>query len=429
MLVTTGRLTGGATAEAQQYEQTLGQRTAGANRSSSFEVWDKEDLRAGLQLTPALSLNSWDQDPLRDLLGLLADAERRVLSVQAIERATRAWPGEDLFRTCVASSVVANTLLGNNRPDLAIAMIMALIRTALLPPGQADTPEAQTVLEAARALFHEAAARIVEDIEPFASDPRSLFNAGKELPGAVTYPIRCSIAIETLGMQGLLAAETGDDAESTRCATLLSEFVDAQPGAAHPISDRWAASLIPASALLRRHQSTSLTPWLEQVVVWICDRHERLPGLASVHADAAEEVERLLGDPYEHIDIDRRTQSFLATVVLDLASCLEMPGLYDDAFNDFAAVDLAFPVIEPLDQPGMLLHDETGLVSEPNIAFDEPDVPPAEGWRRAVHHRRAPASYRFDQMGRSWELLAASLLLRDRHFISSTRMLAGIGTA
>jgi hypothetical protein len=137
------------------------------------------------------------------------------------------------------------------------------------------------------------------------------------------------------------------------------------------------------------------------------------------------EVRYLLGDPYEHIGLDRRTQSYLATIVLDLASVLEVPTLYGDAFNDFTAVDIAFPAVEPLDEPGQYVHDGTGVVAEANVRFDEdPDLQAA--WTTAAHHRRAVASYTLQRAGRSWELMAVGLLLRDRHHLSVTRELAGL---
>lgn len=207
-------------------------------------------------------------------------------------------------------------------------------------------------------------------------------------------------------------------------ASVLAAFVADQPGAARPISDRWAVSLIPAASLLRANNAETLVSWLERVVVWVCDRDEDHNGLAAPAASPTEEVLHLLGEPYEHIAERRRRSSYVATVILDLASTLELPDLYRDAFNDFAAVGDALPSIEPLDEPGQYHHAETGVMAEANIDFES--EPSTSGWHNAVHHRRAPESHELDGLGRSWELLATARLLRNRHFLPTTRILAGL---
>src|SRR5690606_13184842 len=115
---------------------------------------------------------------------------------------------------------------------------------------------------------------------------------------------------------------------------------------------------------------------------------------------------------------------YIATVILDLSACLELDELYADAWNDFSAVDIAFPVIEAADERGQYLFDGTGVVYSPNIEFQNPTTV-ATGWQRAHHHKRGHDAHELDRDGRSWELLGISLLLRDRHFLTATRQLAG----
>ncbi len=123
--------------------------------------------------------------------------------------------------------------------------------------------------------------------------------------------------------------------------------------------------------------------------------------------------------------LPRRRASYLATVLLDLAAVLELPDLYRDAFNDLAAVDIATPALEPLDEPGQYLFDRSGLAFEANVDFDE-DHDFSSSWRAAVHHRRAPVSYALQRAGRGWELLAVSMVLRDRHLLPVMRELDGL---
>src|SRR5206468_1205193 len=113
----------------------------------------------------------------------------------------------------------------------------------------------------------------------------------------------CQVAAETRGMIGLLELVSGHADAAAAQASALADFVAAQPGAAHPMSDRWAMSLVPPALLLRHFAPAILQDWLEDVVVWVCDRYDDRPGLASCYASPATEVKYLLGEPYEHVDL------------------------------------------------------------------------------------------------------------------------------
>ena len=143
-----------------------------------------------------------------------------------------------------------------------------------------------------------------------------------ELPTAfVTYPVRCSRLIELLGLFGLLNAATGREAEAKQIAEFVQQFIAAHPGAAHPVSDRWAVSLIPPSLLLiRGGRIDRVVDWLTGVTRWSEDRIEKAAGLAPVDSTPTEEIERLVGSALEHVTLERRRESYIATTVLDLAA-------------------------------------------------------------------------------------------------------------
>lgn len=383
VLVTTGRLVGGAAADAQQYGDTLAKRMAVAEGEPVFEVWDRESLLALMELSPEISLNGWGEAPLLELLGLLADANRRHLTSRRVERSTRTWVGETLNRVTLAAALVGNRLLETGRPDLAMTTVAGLLRAAAIQLHSGTSESVSTALDAGRRLCDVYATSLVDGLASVSDNARDLIHVGNEILSGVTYPVRCSLVVQSLGLLGLLRYEEGDDEAAEDFVRRLERFVTAQPGAAHPISDAWAASLIPAAALLRRAESAALVPWLENITIWICDHHFKAPGLASVYAEPADEVRYLIGEPFEHLEVSRRRSSHLATVVLDLTCALKLPELFRDAFNDFAAVDLAFPVLEPLDEPGQYMFDGSGLTSEANIAFDE-DHNLADSWQAAV---------------------------------------------
>lgn len=289
-----------AAADAQQYSRSLAQRrAAGPDAPAPFEVWDREALLALLESTPAISLNGWPEEPLAALLGLLADATRGQLTSRGIERETRAWVGGDLHRASLAAAVVGNRLLETDRPDLAVAAGCCLLRAAAVAAHDGDDT-AVVAFDAGRRLVEVYASTIVEALATVIEDPEGLLRVGVGLFGAVGYRVRCSVMAESLGLLGLLRVAEDDADGAAGMADLLARFVGAQPGAAQPMSDRWAVSLIPPALLLRRTYSDVLVRWLENVVVWVCDHHVRAPGLASMYANPADEVRYLAGGPFEH---------------------------------------------------------------------------------------------------------------------------------
>ena len=104
---------------------------------------------------------------------------------------------------------------------------------------------------------------------------------------------------------------------------------DKQPGVAHPISDQYAVSVIPAILALATVDREAAETHLKRCTVWLCDRYERAAlGLAREDATPEEEIEYLIGGPFESVQLDRRPDSLLAPVLLDLAAALGSTDLY-----------------------------------------------------------------------------------------------------
>jgi hypothetical protein len=252
-------------------------------------------------------------------------------------------------------------------------------------------------------------------------DPLAFIHA-HEIPTAyVTYPARCVSLVEILSLLALLKIENGEE-DAGVIAEYVARFLERHPGTAHPISDRWAVSLIPPVLLMAaRDNLDRVVALLTEVTRWIGDRYEGdSVGLASPTASPEDEVTYLLGTPLEHIELRRRSESYVSTVVLDLAAMLEMGHLFQAARNDFLAVNAMACVVEAQDTNGQYIHGASDTRYEPNMQYSE-QWNPTDGWKVAPHHNRGPASYYLERVNRLWDHLAVSAVLRDRHFISSCR--------
>jgi hypothetical protein len=421
VLVTTGDLIGGAAPDAQQYQQYLRDRG-----EVTFDVWTRHRFVEAFTRSPELGLVGWLDGPL---LGLLSRVKNDDVRDADIEFFSRDWLGASVGRSAVAASVVAHELAKRDRGDLACFTALCLLRAALYRYHSASMPDAQTdtadgfQIGLATRLFHYHAAVMWERCCDDHIDPEAVFRSSLGPGSVITYPVWCMRLLEVLAIYGLSLLEDSS-AEAKQIAAFIEQFVSKQPGSWHPISDRHAASIIPVAVLLAHcgHRATTLA-WLERIVVWVADRYDGQLGLAGPQADPSAEIRQLVGGPYEHLNIQRRRLSFLATVVLDICCVLECDRLYHDALNDFLAVGIAFPVIEVRDDPGQYLLGGTGVSFEVNIPFDDTaDV--SRDWRAGAHHWRAPVTIQLADEGFHWQLLSVTLVLRDRYFLVPMRHLA-----
>lgn len=231
-------------------------------------------------------------------------------------------------------------------------------------------------------------------------------------PGTwVTYPVRCLRLAELVALLGLRVGDREPELTSA-IAEWLRSFLDAQPGAAWPLSDRYAVSVVPFALVLRRSDEPNAAGrLLARSTVWLCDRYEQGGlGLASQDATPREEIERVLGAPFESVERKRRRSSLLAAVLIDLSASLQLPELYADVRNDLQAVN-AVPTVLTTGE-GAERYQRTGLHHRWDYSPDyveelsesEPAAPHLASLGTALASRDA------------WRLLAVSSALRDRHF-------------
>jgi hypothetical protein len=92
-------------------------------------------------------------------------------------------------------------------------------------------------------------------------------------------------------------------------------------------------------------------------------RSGELLGLGATDDDPDTEVGYLLS-ALAHIDLPRRRESNLATVILDLCSVLELGELYAEGRHEFLAVDAHPHVLHLPDTPAALRRDGEGVEVE-----------------------------------------------------------------
>jgi hypothetical protein len=412
VLVTTGRLVGDARLEAQAYALQYAEEM-------TFEVWDIDRLVEMIVSRPEAALAGRDVGALLRMLGA---AEARELDDRTVEQFTRRWiPADGAFldgADVLEAAVLCGRLAGTDRLDLACFTALGLLRAAAIGAWAADRTDGDAAvgLGAANALFVDYGEQLWARCDEQLLKPVPFVNRHNEFGFFATYPVRCARTVELLALLALWQdAADGHDPGPLR--EWLRRFVADQPGAAHPLSDRYAVSLL-APAVLLVEDRALVERWLRAAVVWVADRYEQpLLGLGSVDADPEQEVGYLLS-ALEHIDLQRRRDSYLATVLLDLLSALELRQLYAEARHELEAVH-AFPLLlHAPDSPAALRRDGKGIEQE--IGPPYADGLPEGDWIAATHQRDAQPMW-LERAGCGWVALACSSVLRDRHDIGLVR--------
>lgn len=415
VLVLTGRLVGGAPLEVQNYKQHVGD--AGG---TGFDVWTRDRLIELMVASPEAGLTGFSDGPLLELLGRI---DQGGIGEPVIERFSERWMGGASgisWRATLEAAIVANRLRLGGRLDLACFATLCLLR-AIWASAHASDPPSQITIEqrdAAVQMFLNYGRLLWSSRSDELLDPRELLR--DDIGLFVTYPVQCLRLIEIFGLYGLAVAEEADDV-----AEWIARFLCAQPGAAHPVSDRWAVSLIPVVVLVARVNRDACREYLTEVLRWMGDRHDNGGlGLAGPHADPFEEVEYLLGSSLEHVRRGQRRQSYLAAVVLDLATLLADEGLYDLAYNEVAALDVRPFLAVPRDDVSQYMVSGHGVDVPVNASPNYADyfANGADG-QMATHQDNELARYYLGRIGRLWDHLTLSTVTRDRHWFAGLRAL------
>lgn len=395
VLVTNGRLKGDARKGAAGYGDSLPD-------DWQFELWSGERLITllGVHLEAALGERAQGA-----LLSLLGGIDEGLIDASAVERHSRRWvPAEGTSVQPVdvlEAALVANRTANAHRADLACVACLGVLRAHLaanadkrpLPPGSAAE------IAAAGGFYASHAEALWESCGEATLQPETLIHAHQEFGFWVTYPVRCVRLVEHLALLALWRRRQGQDADDI--AEWLSRFIEHQPGAAHPISDRFAVALLAPAVLLHDREGV-VASWLTDIVRWTADRHDgKSLGLAGIDAEPAAEIDYLLGD-LEHVQRPRRRESLIAGAVLEIASLLGRDDLIDLAENEFAAVRVVPTLRRPPDGRPAWLRDGEG-VRQHLVSLGDP-IRQAAG---------SAAPWAVDE-GMAWEALATWTLLADR---------------
>jgi hypothetical protein len=407
VLVCTGRLVGGATLAAQDYDRHCRERG-----EPTVEFWGRDRLVGDLTGNPTAVLRGALNGALLAMFGAVED---RSVDMDRIEQFSRRWAdweghSELAARGVIELALLADALARVQRIDLACQLALSMVRAAWAVPAE-DPAGARIVADTAAAIFQTYAMRLFElrDEGLVETDRGPLVEAPFDW---VTYPVKAIRTAELLAVLALKPQVDGDDVPVDELVELLAALVANHPGCAHPLGDRYATSIIPIVLALQDRPETT-ERLLADAASWVGARYENGLGLAGCDADADEEVARVFGGAFEWVTLAKRNESYLACVLADLAAVLGLSKLYDDIRNDTLAVGAVPSCVEADDVRSQYLKSGAGLrrVMPAYTTTWPPDGPVAD------HHKFAVDGFELGRERRFWDQLAVQAVVRDRHRI------------
>jgi len=397
VVVTNGRLKGGAGVEFQDYNRYHQDR-----EEVPTELWDIDWLVPQFEAVLVEGVPAKDRARTLEMLGRLGQGAGSRLDLREY---ARAWfqpvlgPAQR-WGNVLTGAMLAKEAAAHGREDLAAQVAFLLLRAAWENPPEADRPD-RTELAVARRLFSAHAAEFWEAVKT--EDPLDLTTRSKTgLDAFVTHPVRAARLCEQLCLLGVLAHTERKTALAEEIAAYVEAFLGVSPGAAHPVSDEWAFSLLVTVVLLALtdHRDTARSA-LRTAAVWLLDRVEHGSGIVRAGEPASAAVRQLLGPAYPHFKLGHEPAAYAFTVVLDLAHLCGFEDLYSDLLSDLDAVGAMASIIVERSP------DNAELVAR--LAYSTEVVPVA------VHHGIPAESTPPGAAGALFDCIGAWATTRDRH--------------
>jgi hypothetical protein len=393
-----------------------------------LEVWSAPrltDLLLQYGLEGLRGTDHEDVEALGRFLELYGKAVRSDVTTQELERHSQSWcrgsSGEPR-RRLIASlevTILSQKLTESGGLYEAVQVELSGLRAAMVWLFRSSSDEWEELVN----LHQTQLIRVLDACASFVAVVVEARNAGNGRLdhsvggtfGMVTYPVLCSRFVETCGLLALAGLED----EQAHYQNLLQEMVNSEPGCWHPISDKFAVSVVlGALALWKGGKEQTATLLIEQAGAWIAERYdgESGLGLATVDDTVEAEIQQFLGSPFDFLGLRHQSGSLVATALIDLAAVTGMVKLYGDLVNDFKAVHLCPQYYQAPDTDAQFFFEGEDLVFYSNSAVeDELDEPGSLLY--ADHAKREPEKYRLAEEIGHVSFLCLAMLLRDRWFL------------
>jgi len=422
VLIITGRLSGNASLGMQDFNITL----VNKYQERAVLLWDREiliDMLSSNGLEDFYSITSSGHMSLGDFHILYGKSLRGYISEKEIQDHTRKWlddsvvPSKRILGAALESEIISQNCRKNGFVYESIHAQLSLIRVLLLELNKSthdDEILIQEILDRALVNLEQVCIEFTAFIqEEWAKSENNLVKIISGPGKMFTYLVNCARILEISGLTFFLVQST--DARE-QIVSFISSFISSEPGCSHIPSDRYAVSIVlPVLALIVSNYGETAVEFLRRSTIWLCDRYEQGDGLADFEATPSEEISRLFGASFDFIVTRKMGESFLATVLLDLAAFAGDKEFYSDVVNDIQATKI-FPTYWQIpDSDDMFTIDGRGIISYPSVEYSD-NLNNFSDYDFAQHIIHEAKSYQLCDKVSPVTIMTLMPLLRDRYF-------------
>lgn len=424
VLVLSGRLTSNAALSLQSFNDDTVNRL---NRCK-VDLWDRETLIDLLLEFGPETIHSITAASLKNygsFFNLYGQSIRGEIDEYSIEEHFTGTLGVEPRQSMLLVSMLESQVLASRcaRESLYyeefycyLANLRSICYEIAISTDPAEKSELMEILNQQEKIIENHAIRIYEWLRAaWEEEGRDL---AKQVGGPavfVSYPITCQRFLEISCIAYLYCS---DLEKKKDISSFITAFVQSEPGASHPVSDRYAVSaLLSILIQISANENESAKEHLRKLTVWLCDRYEEGMGLPSLVDSPRESLERLLGYPFETINIRSSRTSFLAAALGDIAAFLGDPELYSLVINDMKACSIVpqyFQVQTPEDTFDL---NGLGVLQYSNVEFEDSLID-SEGGGYAGHVRHELKFYAGSDVIPPRSYMAMAIFLKDRYYPS-----------
>ncbi|MBN1314054.1 MAG: hypothetical protein JXA42_01255 [Anaerolineales bacterium] len=422
-LVVTGILKGNAPLGMQN----LNQKIVDVYKLHPIILWDRDyiiNMLGSFGLEEFYASTSFGYVGYGDFYVLYGKSLSGYISENEIEEHSRCWLSntiEDKNRILgitLESEIISQNCFNNGYYYEGIQAQLAAIRFFLQEINSSiDTSKQErmlTILDQAIINLRKKCLFFVNDVyEQLNSAERDLVRLITGPGFFYTYLVFCARILEIAGFAFFLVL---DGVEKRMIINFIHELISTEPGCTHIPSDKYAISLVfPVLALMSYGMEDDACDVVKQVTIWLCDRYEKGDGLAHFEATPNEEITTLFGYPYDFVDYHKYGDSFLATVLSDLAAFIGNQELYMNIVNDLQASGV-FPTYWQIsDERDLFFIDAGSIISYPAVRFYY-NLDEFSNYKYAEHIIHELKSFKLNDSVNSVIIMSTVLLLRDRYF-------------
>lgn len=420
VLITSGELNGNAALALQAFNE---QTVIGRLKQSPVLYWGKSDLLEhflshGLESIHGSMGNAASQAAF---LAILSQTYEGRLTARSMEEYSRRWHAlvggvmPSMLTVALEASILTSAAIRSNQEYEALIISLCAVREM----ARRRYEDSDSVIDKA---VHQGLAGIQLRIADFAkivesewSLEKNLLQSSQDNLSITTYLVECAQIVEILSLGYFFAKASTDDTTSQEIGELLEAFVDSEPGVGHPLSDRYAVSLLLALLVLRDlGKVDKATKLAKSSLRWLGDRYESGSGLANVESTELEETIALLGSSFDFFELAERRGSLLSTVLADFAAFSKDHELFDDIVNDILALDIANEYWQPVDSVGVFDIGAPDVARYSNVEFRENYDPLETSY--GTHEPYEPSTFAFEEQFGPEIALVLMIVNRDRYF-------------